>query len=68
MNPTRNNSRLSACYFPYAKIVQVNAMKVYFVIAERRLSYAKIVQVNAMKARFLIAERRLSYAKVQNNL
>ena len=42
MNPTRNNSRLSACYFSYAKIVQVNAMKVYFLIAERRLSYAKV--------------------------
>ena len=47
-----------------AKIVQVNAIKACFYIAERRLSYAKIVQVNAIKACFYIAERRLSYAKI----
>jgi hypothetical protein len=48
----------------FAKIVQVRAMKIYFLIAECSLSSAKIVQVRAMKIYFLIAECSLSSAKV----
>ena len=45
--------------------MQTSAMKVYFQIAECRLSYAKIMQMSAMKVYFQIAECRLSYAKVR---
>jgi len=49
---------------PFAKAMQVRAMKTRFLIAERSLLYAKAMQVRAMKTRFLIAERSLLYAKL----
>ena len=39
-------------------------MKIYFQIAECRLSSAKIMQTSAMKVYFQIAECRLSSAKI----
>ncbi|MCI5711174.1 MAG: hypothetical protein MR301_08495 [Prevotella sp.] len=39
-------------------------MKVFFHIAECRLSYAKTVPTSGMKVFFHIAECRLSYAKI----
>ena len=47
-----------------AKIMQVSAMKVYFLFAERSLFSAKIMQVSAMKVYFLFAERSLFSANV----
>ncbi|GAB6962782.1 hypothetical protein [Prevotella fusca] len=47
-----------------AKIMQVSAMKVYFLFAKRSLFSAKIMQVSAMKVYFLFAKRSLFSAKI----